>query len=120
MGTKDALRDRVRRLLELGVTQKQIAAKMGIARAAFNRWVHGEDARISVDALDAFNAYVQELAAALDLETQRADASATAGSLQRSDSGRRVVDLGHGPAGELRRASDPRPDRVAPKAGSRA
>ena len=77
MGTKDVLRARAQRLLDQGVTQKKIAAKMGVARAAFNRWIHGEDARISVDALDAFNAFVRELRAALGEEAPHEEPSAT-------------------------------------------
>lgn len=74
MGTKDALRKRILRLTKLGVTQKAIAARMGMSEAALSRWMNDHAARISTDALDGFNAFASELnAATLDQgeETQR-------------------------------------------------
>lgn len=76
MGTKDALRERAKRLLALGVTQKAISDKMGMSRASFNRWMHGEDARVSVDALDGFNAFLSELSQATEQESEQAPALA--------------------------------------------
>jgi transcriptional regulator with XRE-family HTH domain len=80
MGTKDALRKRVLRLLELGVTQKAIAGRMGMSQAALSRWINDEAVRISVDALDGYNAFECEFLAALSdshRETQRSAAADT-------------------------------------------
>jgi transcriptional regulator with XRE-family HTH domain len=85
MGPKDALRDRVQRLLSVGISQKTLAAEMGISRTAFNRWVHGDDIRVSIDALDRFEAFVAKVAAALGQETERAPAAAAGESFRPGD-----------------------------------
>lgn len=83
MGTKDALKKRIQVLVELGVTQKAIATRMGMSQAAFSRWMNDARARISTDALDGFNAYADALRAVLGQvpiprETQRATARSSA------------------------------------------
>ena len=67
MDTNEALRQRALRLITLGCSQKIIAAKMGLQASTFSRWVNHKDeiGPVSVTALDGFNAYVQELVAAL-------------------------------------------------------
>lgn len=67
MDTNELLRQRALRLVNLGCSQKILAAKMGMVPATFSRWLNQKDgispARTS--ALDGFNAYVEELRAAL-------------------------------------------------------
>lgn len=55
------------RLITHGVSQKVLAAKMGIAPSTFSKWLNQKDGigPASVTALDGFNDYVQELADAL-------------------------------------------------------
>jgi len=66
--TNESLRQRALRLVTLGCSQKILAAKMGMQASTFSRWLNQKDeiGPVSVTALDGFNAYVQELAAALD------------------------------------------------------
>lgn len=80
MATKDALRQRVLRLVNQGVTQKSIALRMGMSETKLSRWLADDDSvQITVDALDGFNAFVKDLASALDLETAQAETAVAGG-----------------------------------------
>jgi transcriptional regulator with XRE-family HTH domain len=65
--TNESLRQRALRLVAHGVSQKVLAAKMEMAPSTFSKWLNQKDGigPASVTALDGFNAYVHELAAAL-------------------------------------------------------
>lgn len=80
MDTNEALRKRAAKLIARGVTQKAIAAAMGMTPSTFNRWLHDEPnvKPPTVDAMDGFERFVRHLRGELDetKETQRADASA--------------------------------------------
>lgn len=65
--TNESLRQRALRLVKHGVSQKVLAAKMGMQASTFSRWLNQKDGinPASVTALDGFNAYVRELTSAL-------------------------------------------------------
>ncbi len=65
--TNELLRQRAKRLVKLGCSQKSLAAAMGIAPSTFSKWINKKKgiSAPSVDALDGFNAYVHRLADAL-------------------------------------------------------
>jgi predicted transcriptional regulator len=64
--TNEAIRQRVSRLIDLGVSQKVLAKKMGLTETKFSRWVNQKrDVVIPVSALDGFVAYLDELAEAI-------------------------------------------------------
>jgi transcriptional regulator with XRE-family HTH domain len=63
--TEDALRKRIGRLVKLGVTQKAIAARMGLSEPWLSRWLRrSEPGRLTVAAMDAFHRFCDELAVA--------------------------------------------------------
>jgi transcriptional regulator with XRE-family HTH domain len=73
------LRERIQGLIRLGVTQKTIAARMGLSESTFSRWFRAEPdskgraVKIPLDALDAFDRYIDEIASfASSQETPRA------------------------------------------------
>lgn len=120
MKPSDRLREEMGALMKLGVTQKTIAARIGVSESTLSRWYRrepdskGRPAKIPVEALDAFEAYLGEFTSFMQTrETQRAAApsSTTAGSLQRTGTyhgpeRRTHGDTGQGPAGERRRTTD--------------
>lgn len=63
VNTNELLRRRALRLVAHGVSQKVLAAKMGMQASTFSRWLNQKDdiGPVSVTALDGFNAYRQEL-----------------------------------------------------------
>jgi transcriptional regulator with XRE-family HTH domain len=67
VNTNELLRRRASRLVALGVSQKVLAAKMGMQPATLSRWLNQKDGigPVDVSALDGFNAYVLELSDAL-------------------------------------------------------
>lgn len=67
MDSNALLRQRVVRLIKHGVSQKVLAAKMGMRPSTFSRWLNKKPGMnpATVLALDGFNAYVQELINAL-------------------------------------------------------
>lgn len=66
MDTNEAIRQRVSRLVDLGVSQKVLAKKMGLTETRFSRWLNQKrDVVIPVSALDGFIAYLDELAEAI-------------------------------------------------------
>jgi len=67
MDSNARLRQRVLRLIKHGVSQKVLAAKMGMMPSTFSRWLNKKPGMnpASLLALDGFNAYVQELSDAL-------------------------------------------------------
>lgn len=66
MDTNDAIRQRVSRLIDLGVSQKVLAKKMGLSETRFSRWLNQKrDVVIPVSAMDGFIAYLDELAEAI-------------------------------------------------------
>jgi len=61
--TEDALRKRIARLVELGVTQKSLAATMGVSETWLSRWINKtNESHITVDAMDRFNRFAAALA----------------------------------------------------------
>lgn len=72
-------------LVQRGIQQKALAMAMGMSEGGFSKWMNGNPAMgpITVRAMDGFNAYVADLATALEQETQRV-APTTAGGLQRT------------------------------------
>lgn len=70
LNTNELLRQRALRLVAHGISQKVLAAKMGMQASTFSRWLNQKDSigPISVTALDGFNAYLGELA---DLVTDK-------------------------------------------------
>lgn len=77
----DRLRERVRALIGLGVTQKVIASKLGLSESTLSRWLRlqpdskGNPVKIAVETLDAFDAYLDEFVRFAQ-ETQRSAAPA--------------------------------------------
>lgn len=71
MDTNEAIRQRVSRLIDLGVSQKVLAKKMGLSETRFSRWVNQkQEVVIPVSALDGFLKYLDELSDAIrDTET---------------------------------------------------
>lgn len=62
--TEGELRDRVRRLVRLGVNQKVIAAKMGVSATWFSKWKNNKPntSPLKVTAMDRYAKFAQELA----------------------------------------------------------
>lgn len=118
MDTNDLLRQRALRLMKAGVTQKAIAAQMGLSEATFSRWINGSGKPVPVTALDGFQRFADELRSALEQESQRSSPHGAAGppfrttaytGPPRTDGGperRQHADDGHGPLGETRRSTD--------------
>jgi transcriptional regulator with XRE-family HTH domain len=79
MDTNEALRQQALRLVKLGVSQKIVAAKMGMAPSTFSKWLNRKSGigPASVVALDRFNRYLQELSSALDSTVLQADVSSS-------------------------------------------
>ena len=73
MRSEDAVRRAITRLVALGVTQKAIAAKLGVSDTWLSRWLKKEaTAALRVPAMDRFYAYVNEIAALTqDIEQAR-------------------------------------------------
>lgn len=60
---EDAVRDRVRGLIRRGVSQKVIAARMGVSESWLSRWLNaGAVSALTVGAMERFDAYAAELA----------------------------------------------------------
>ena len=84
MTHKERLRDRIRVLLQLGVSQKVIAGRLGLSESTFSRWYRdqpdskGRPVKVPLEALDAFERYLQEFAVLTQdaQETQRSEAAA--------------------------------------------
>lgn len=72
------------RMLRFGVTQKMIAAKMGVSASTLNRWYHrkpdskGKSAKVHGEAFDALEIYLDEWATFIQ-ESSRANAPAGGG-----------------------------------------
>src|SRR4051794_27270926 len=62
--TNERLRQRALRLITAGISQKVLAAKMGMAPSTFSKWLNQKQGigPASVTALDGLNAYCQEIA----------------------------------------------------------
>jgi transcriptional regulator with XRE-family HTH domain len=66
VSTNEAIRQRVSRLIDLGVSQKVLAKKMGLTETWFSRWVNQkQELVIPVSALDGFAKYLHELSEAV-------------------------------------------------------
>ena len=95
MDTNEHLRQRVLRLIKAGVSQKILAARMGMKESTFSRWLNKKEGinPASVRALDGLEAYVQELAAALTEGAQITTAGAAFwdGEDRRKGADRRVA-----------------------------
>jgi hypothetical protein len=66
MDTNEAIRQRVLRLLDHGVSQKVLSKKMGLSQTWFSRWVNQkQDLVIPVSAMDGFARFVKEFSEAL-------------------------------------------------------
>jgi hypothetical protein len=68
LGTNETIRGDVARLIDLGVSQKVLAQRMGVTESWFSRWLNQKKSSpqiISVAALDGFATYLHELAAAI-------------------------------------------------------
>ena len=63
--TNERLRRAAALLVEGGISQKVIAAHMGMKTSTFNKWLHDRDdaGKARVDAMDGFRLYVAEQAA---------------------------------------------------------
>lgn len=79
MKPTEIARQHIERLLNFGVSQKVIAARMGVSEATFSRWYRakpdskGNPAKIPAEALDRLEGYVEELLLAFSMEPQRVD-----------------------------------------------
>lgn len=111
--TNDRLRERVRKLLALGVNHKVLAAKMGMPTSTFSKWINQRTAyTVPVSAWDGLKAFEAEIAQLLETEkeTQRESGAppSTAGGLQRTGTGYAGTERRHHDidAGARRRASD--------------
>lgn len=97
MDTNERLRTQARRLIDLGVSQKILAARMGMTPSTFSKWLNAKPgiSPASVVALDGLNAFIAELRE----EAQRADATAEG----RFQGDRRRENLGPPPGEKERR-----------------
>ncbi len=70
--TNELLRQRAKRLVARGVSQKVLAAKMGMPPSSLSKWLHAKEGigPATVTALDGFNAYVRELADAIGVKSE--------------------------------------------------
>jgi transcriptional regulator with XRE-family HTH domain len=91
--TNEAIRQRVSRLVDLGVSQKVLAKKMGLTETRFSRWLNQKrDVDIPVSAMDGFIAYIDELADAIrDTEPTGDDGAPAAGWPRTSKRGKSTV-----------------------------
>lgn len=66
MTTNRALRQHVRALVKHGVSQKMLAAEMGLSETKFSRWLNGEEGAkakpLDVDAMDRLREFERKLA----------------------------------------------------------
>ncbi len=79
--TNEVVRQRVLRLIDLGVSQKTLAKEMGVTETWFSRWVNlktDPPLVIDVAAMDGFQRFVDRLRAAIE-ETQGAAVAAAPG-----------------------------------------
>lgn len=84
--TNELLRQRALRLVARGVSQKVLAARMGMQPSTFSRWLnqkHGITVRVA--ALDGLNAYLRELTEAIQGEP-----NATADAIRRPSDPKRA------------------------------
>jgi hypothetical protein len=74
VGTNEVIRADIRRLSNLGVSQKTFAARMGLHESWFSRWLNqrGNPLVLSVAAMDGYIRYLQELAATIGIAHQHA------------------------------------------------
>jgi hypothetical protein len=93
MATEDALRARMKVVLQFGVTQRALADRLNVSESWLSRWLYpkpDQKARpINVQEMDRFEAYLREFAEAIRRETAQAD-DAVAGPTFHSDSGRKT------------------------------
>jgi transcriptional regulator with XRE-family HTH domain len=67
--TNAALRQRVWRLVHLGINQKVLASKMGLSESQLSKWLRKRISKpVPVTALDGFNRYIEALRAEADLD----------------------------------------------------
>jgi transcriptional regulator with XRE-family HTH domain len=85
MDTNGRLRKRAARLVNAGVSQKVLAAKMGMTPSTFSKWLNqkGGIGPASVVSLDGLNEYAKELATAALTEENLQEPRANKGGGQR-------------------------------------
>lgn len=67
MDTNEAMRQQVLRLIDLGVTQAEIAKRMGTSVSWLSRWVNQKrDAVPDVREMDLLHRYLEEMRRALE------------------------------------------------------
>lgn len=68
MASEDALREAIRHLTKLGVSQKVLAAEMDVSETWLSRWLknQGDVGGIRLSSVDAFARYVHKLRKGLD------------------------------------------------------
>jgi transcriptional regulator with XRE-family HTH domain len=73
MATEQTLRKRILRLTEFGITQKEIAGRIGVSESWLSRWLRERPARpINVQEMDALEHYVAAIIDALTQEPPHA------------------------------------------------
>jgi hypothetical protein len=78
VGTNEAVRQRALQLIDLGLTQKVLAEKMGVTETWFSRWLNQKTSPplvITVEAKDRFERFVEELRSATDQPPGGSDVS---------------------------------------------
>jgi predicted transcriptional regulator len=69
VGTNEAVRQRALQLIDLGLTQKMLAQKMGVTETWFSRWVNQKTDPplvITVEAKDRFERFIEEVRRAIE------------------------------------------------------
>jgi transcriptional regulator with XRE-family HTH domain len=93
MTTEHRLRNNIKNLLGLGITQRKLAEELVVSETWLSRWVRGEKVRaMSVTEMDRFHAYIAKLKAELGSDAQETKgdsaADAPAGNTFSGDPGR--------------------------------
>lgn len=82
MDREQLLRQRITHLINhLGVSQKVLAARLGVSAPAFNRWLHKKNSKpLGIPVLDRYDDFMKEFPKLQIKETQGAAGAATPGT----------------------------------------